>query len=35
MDELYGNFDQMTQSWTDGLAARIIREYVAMDDKTE
>jgi len=28
MDELYGNFDPMTQTWTDGLASKILRQYV-------
>ena len=28
MDELYGNFDPLTQTWTDGLASKILRGYV-------
>jgi dynein heavy chain len=27
IDELYGVFDTMTQTWTDGLASKLIREY--------
>jgi dynein heavy chain len=23
--ELYGNFDPVTQNWTDGLAAKLLR----------
>ena len=26
--ELYGNFDVLTQTWYDGLAAKILRETV-------
>ena len=26
--ELYGNFDLLTQTWSDGLAAKILRESV-------
>ena len=33
MEELYGNFDPMTQSWTDGLASTIMREYANMETK--
>ena len=35
--ELYGNFDPVTQTWTDGLAAKLLRnsatshEYVLFD----
>ena len=25
MEELYGNFDPTTQTWTDGLASKILR----------
>jgi len=28
MDELYGKFDVLTQEWKDGLASKIIREFV-------
>ncbi|EAR94576.2 dynein heavy chain (macronuclear) [Tetrahymena thermophila SB210] len=28
LNELYGDFDQVTQSWNDGLVSKIIREYV-------
>ena len=31
MDELYGFFDPNTQSWTDGLASKIMREYVSLE----
>ena len=31
MDELYGFFDPNTQSWTDGLASKIMREYVSSE----
>ena len=24
--ELYGNFDPVTQTWTDGLAAKLLRQ---------
>jgi dynein heavy chain len=24
--ELYGNFDTLTQTWTDGLAAKLLRQ---------
>ena len=24
--ELYGNFDSVTQTWTDGLAAKLLRQ---------
>ena len=35
MGELYGEFNPMTQEWTDGLASTIIRSYVSdeTDDK--
>lgn len=35
MDELYGLFDPLTQTWTDGLASIILRKYVQTpeDDK--
>ncbi len=26
--EMYGNFDVLTQTWSDGLAAKILRESV-------
>ncbi len=26
--ELYGNFDILTQTWSDGLASKILRETV-------
>ena len=35
--QLYGNFDTLTQTWTDGLAAKLLRqcatshEYVIFD----
>lgn len=35
--ELYGNFDPLTQNWTDGLAAKLLRtsatthEYILFD----
>ena len=32
MDELYGNYDALTQTWTDGLASNLIRGYAAMED---
>lgn len=32
MEELYGEFDPLTQSWTDGLASTIIREYVNLEN---
>jgi dynein heavy chain, axonemal len=28
MEELYGNFDPLTQTWTDGLASKLLRQYV-------
>jgi len=28
MEELYGNFDPLTQTWTDGLASKILRQFV-------
>ena len=31
MNELYGNFDLMTNEWTDGLVAMIIRELVGVE----
>ena len=31
LDELYGNFSVLTQEWTDGLASKLIREFVAAD----
>lgn len=31
LNELYGVFDYFTQQWTDGLASRIIRQYVMED----
>jgi dynein heavy chain len=27
--ELYGNFDTLTQTWTDGLAAKLLRQSAA------
>jgi len=27
IEELYGNFDSVTQSWSDGLASKLLREY--------
>ena len=29
MEELYGNYDPMTQTWTDGLSSKVFRHYVA------
>ena len=31
MGELYGDFDNFTLEWTDGLAARIMREYASKE----
>ena len=31
MNELYGELDMMSQTWSDGLAAKIMREYVAKE----
>jgi dynein heavy chain len=31
MEELYGQFDIMTQQWTDGLASNIMRGYSSLD----
>lgn len=31
MEELYGQFDIMTQQWTDGLASNIMRAYSSLD----
>ena len=31
MNELYGELDMLTQTWTDGLAAKIMREYVSKE----
>lgn len=31
MEELYGQFDVLTQQWTDGLASYIMRGYAALD----
>lgn len=33
MEELYGDFDPLSQSWTDGLASTIMRNYGMMEDK--
>jgi dynein heavy chain, axonemal len=33
MGELYGEFNELTQEWRDGLASTIIRSFVA--DETE
>ena len=33
MSELYGEFDPLTQSWTDGLASKMMREFVADESK--
>ncbi|EGR31243.1 hypothetical protein IMG5_115030 [Ichthyophthirius multifiliis] len=33
MEELYGDFDPLSQSWTDGLASTLIREYVNIDNQ--
>ena len=30
--ELYGRFDELTLMWTDGLAARIMREAASAPD---
>ena len=32
--ELYGRFDELSQLWTDGLAARILREAANAPDNT-
>jgi dynein heavy chain len=32
MEELYGRFDELTQLWTDGLAARVMREAANAPD---
>ena len=32
MEELYGDFDPLSQSWTDGLASTIMREYVNLEN---
>jgi dynein heavy chain, axonemal len=32
MEELYGDFDPLSQSWTDGLASTIMREYVEIEN---
>ncbi|CAK92427.1 unnamed protein product (macronuclear) [Paramecium tetraurelia] len=31
MEELYGQFDMMTQQWTDGLASNIMRGYASSE----
>jgi len=31
MEELFGNFDNFTQEWTDGLASKYMREYASRD----
>ena len=31
MDELYGEFDPNTASWTDGLASKLMRVYVEQE----
>ena len=31
MNELYGEFDTLTQTWSDGLAAKVMREFVAKE----
>ncbi|KAL4466850.1 hypothetical protein ABPG74_010447 [Tetrahymena malaccensis] len=31
MEELYGDFDPLSQSWTDGLASTIMRQYVSLE----
>lgn len=33
MEELYGDYDPLSQSWTDGLASKILREYSNMETK--
>jgi len=33
MGELYGDFDNFTLEWTDGLAARIMREYASKESE--
>lgn len=30
--ELYGNFDTLTQTWTDGLAAKLLRQSSTTHD---
>lgn len=30
--ELYGNFDPVTQTWTDGLAAKLLRNAATTHD---
>ncbi|EGR30170.1 hypothetical protein IMG5_139330 [Ichthyophthirius multifiliis] len=32
MEELYGEFDPLSQAWNDGLASTIIREYVNIEN---
>jgi len=35
MGELYGEMDPMTKDWTDGLASKIIREFVLSEAKDQ
>lgn len=32
MEELYGNYDPLSQAWTDGLASTLMRDYSAIED---
>jgi dynein heavy chain, axonemal len=32
MNELYGEFDPLTQTWSDGLASKVMREFVAKEN---
>jgi dynein heavy chain len=32
MEELYGDFDPLSQAWTDGLASTLMREYVNIEN---
>jgi|EP00360_Condylostoma_magnum_P002088 dynein heavy chain len=33
MGELYGEYNEFTQDWKDGLASSIMREYADREDK--
>lgn len=35
MGELYGEYNELTLDWKDGLASDIIREYARMEELTE
>jgi dynein heavy chain len=35
MEELYGDFDALSQSWTDGLASTLLRDYSQMEDRSK